>query len=150
MVGDLLNGRTIHSLIKLVSLYSSVKINLVSPEILMLPDVIKAKVKQRRVKIFETDRLEKVIGSSDVIYVTRVQKERFSDLNLYEKLKHLYILTPEALKKAKKSAIVMHPLPRVGEITEAVDKDKRAVYIKEQMRNGMYARMALLSMVLRK
>jgi aspartate carbamoyltransferase catalytic subunit len=116
----------------------------------MLPDVIKTKVKQRRVKIFETDKLEKVIGSSDVIYVTRVQKERFSDLNLYEKLKHLYIVTPEVLKKAKKTAIVMHPLPRVGEITEAVDKDKRAVYIKEQMRNGMYARMALLSMVLRK
>ena len=150
MVGDLLNGRTIHSLIKLVSLYSSVKINLVSPEILMLPDVIKAKVKQRKVKIFETDRLDKVIGKSDVIYVTRVQKERFSDLNLYEKLKHFYIITPQVLKKAKKSAIVMHPLPRVGEITEAVDKDKRAVYIKEQMRNGMYARMALLSLVLKK
>lgn len=150
MVGDLLNGRTIHSLIKLLSLYHSVTINLVSPEILKLPDVIMAAVKKRRLKVHETDRLDGVMAKSDVIYVTRVQKERFSDLNLYEKLKHFYIVTPKLLKKAKKSAIVMHPLPRVGEITESVDKDPRAVYISNQMRNGMYVRMALLSLVLRK
>ena len=150
MVGDLLNGRTIHSLIKLLSLYRSVTINLVSPEILKLPDVIMDLVKKRGLKIHETDRLDDVVRKSDVIYVTRVQKERFSDLNLYEKLKHFYIVTPELLKKAKKSAIVMHPLPRVGEILESVDKDRRAVYISNQMRNGMYTRMALLSMVLKK
>ena len=150
MVGDLLNGRTIHSLIKLLSLYRSVTINLVSPEILKLPDVIMDLVKKRGLKIHETDRLDGVVKKSDVIYVTRVQKERFSDLNLYEKLKHFYIVTPELLKKAKKSAIVMHPLPRVGEILESVDKDRRAVYISNQMRNGMYTRMALLSMVLKK
>ena len=150
MVGDLLNGRTIHSLIKLLSLYRSVTINLVSPEILKLPDVIMDLVKKRGLKIHETDRLDDVVRKSDVIYVTRVQKERFSDLNLYEKLKHFYIVTPLLLKKAKKSAIVMHPLPRVGEILESVDKDKRAVYISNQMRNGMYARMALLSMILKK
>jgi len=147
MVGDLLNGRTIHSLIKLVSLYPSVKINLVSPEILKLPEVILDKIK-KKVKIFVTDRLDSVIAKSDVVYVTRVQKERFTDLNLYEKLKHYYIVTPQLLKKAKKSTIIMHPLPRVGEISADVDSDPRSVYIKDQMRNGVYTRMALLSLIL--
>ncbi|OGK16060.1 aspartate carbamoyltransferase [Candidatus Roizmanbacteria bacterium RIFCSPHIGHO2_01_FULL_39_12c] len=150
MVGDLLNGRTIHSLIKLVSLYKSVKINLVSPDILKLPSEILKKIKKRRVKVNEMDRLDGIVAKSDVVYVTRVQKERFTDLNLYEKLKHYYIITPQLLKKAKKTTIVMHPLPRVGEIESAVDDDPRAVYIKDQMRNGMYTRMALLSLVLQK
>src|SRR3989344_1488493 len=150
MVGDLLNGRTIHSLIRVISLYKSITINLVSPEILKLPSEILKQIKTRKVKINETDRLDGVIGKSDVVYVTRVQKERFTDLNLYEKLKHYYIITPQLLKKAKKTTIVMHPLPRVGEIESAVDDDRRAVYIKEQMRNGMYTRMALLSLVLQK
>ncbi len=150
MVGDLLNGRTIHSLVKLISLYPSVKINLVSPPILKLPEIILTKVKKRNVKIHETDRLDEVIERSDVVYVTRVQKERFTDLNLYEKLKNYYIITRSLLKKAKKSTIIMHPLPRVGEIDELVDSDSRAVYIKNQMRNGMYTRMALLALVLRR
>ncbi|OGK41303.1 aspartate carbamoyltransferase [Candidatus Roizmanbacteria bacterium RIFCSPLOWO2_01_FULL_37_12] len=150
LVGDLLNGRTIHSLVKLISLYNSVTINLVSPDILKLPEYILKKIKDRKVKIKELDRLEPVIGKSDVVYVTRVQKERFTDMNLYEKLKHFYIITPQLLKKAKKTTIVMHPLPRVGEIESAVDNDPRAVYISDQMRNGMYTRMALLSLVLQK
>ena len=150
MVGDLLNGRTIHSLIRVISLYKSITINLVSPEILKLPSEILKQIKTRKVKINETDRLDGVIGKSDVVYVTRVQKERFTDLNLYEKLKHYYIITPQLLKKAKKTTIIMHPLPRAGEIEDTIDNDRRAVYIKEQMRNGMYTRMALLSLVLQK
>ncbi len=150
MVGDLLNGRTIHSLIKLLSLYRGVTINLVSPKILRLPESIAALVKKRGVKVREYEKLDGVLRSSDVLYVTRIQKERFSDLNLYEQLKHYYIITPQVLKLAKKSMIVMHPLPRVGEITEDVDRDPRAVYIKDQMSNGMYVRMALLRLVLRR
>jgi len=82
------------------------------------------------------------------LYVTRVQKERFSDLTSYDRVKHQYIITPTLLKSFKKTGIIMHPLPRVGEITMDVDLDKRAVYITEQMRNGMYVRMALLALVL--
>ena len=150
MVGDLMNGRTIHSLSKLLSLYKNVTINLVSPEILQIPKTIKEQLVKRGVKVVVKETLEDVIGDTDVLYVTRVQKERFTDLDLYEKLKHHYIITPELLKKAKKTMVVMHPLPRVGEITMDVDLDKRAIYMTEQMRNGMYVRMALLSMILLK
>lgn len=151
MVGDLLNGRTIHSLSRLLSLYNkNVKLNLVSPEILKLPKTLLDQLKQRGVRVTEKETLKEVIGETDVLYVTRVQKERFTDLDLYEKLKHHYIITPELLRQAKKTAIVMHPLPRVGEITMDVDLDKRAIYITEQMRNGMYVRMALLSLILLK
>jgi len=151
VVGDLLNGRTMHSLTKLLSLYSDkVKINLVSPDILKLPKTLLDQLKKRGSKIVEKETLNDVIGDTDVLYVTRVQKERFTDLDLYEKLKHHYIITPELMKKAKKTAVVMHPLPRVGEITMDVDLDKRAIYITEQMRNGMYVRMALLSLILLK
>ncbi len=150
VVGDLLNGRTIHSLAKLLSLYKNVTLNLVSPEILKLPKSIIDQIQKRGVKVVERETLEDVIGGTDVLYVTRVQKERFTDLDLYEKLKHHYIITPEILKNAKKTAVIMHPLPRVGEITMDVDLDKRAIYITEQMRNGMYVRMALLSLILLK
>jgi len=150
MVGDLLNGRTVHSLSKLLSLYKSMKINLVSPDILRLPSGLLEKLRERGVIIHESTTLDDVLHETDVLYVTRVQKERFTDLDLYEKLKDDYIITPALLKRAKKSAIIMHPLPRVGEITMDVDLDKRAVYITEQMRNGMYVRMALLALILQK
>lgn len=150
MVGDLLNGHTIHSLSKLLSLYKPIVLNLVSPEILSLPQELMRTLKDRKVSVRETEKLSDVIGDSDVLYVTRVQKERFTDLTSYEELKHQYIVTPTLLRKAKKTAIVMHPLPRVGEITMDVDLDPRAVYIREQMVNGMYVRMALLALVLRK
>ncbi len=150
MVGDLLNGRTIHSLSKLLSQYKSIKINYVSPDILRLPSGLQEKLRSRGVTIHESETLDDVLKDTDVLYVTRVQKERFTDLDLYEKLKHHYIITPTLIKKLKKTAIIMHPLPRVGEITMDVDLDKRAVYITEQMRNGMYVRMALLSLVLLK
>lgn len=150
MVGDLVNGRTIHSLSKLLSLFKKITINLVSPEILRLPSELLEMLKQRGVTVQEFLTLDEVIADTDVLYVTRVQKERFTDLGIYEQLKHHYIVTPTLLKRAKKTAIVMHPLPRVGEITSDVDLDKRALYMREQMRNGMYVRMALLALVLKK
>lgn len=150
MVGDLLNGRTVHSLSKLVALHKNVTINLISPEMLQLPTHLKEKLTAKGAVINEYEKLDQVLGKTDVLYVTRVQKERFTDLELYEKLKHHYIITPTVLKKASKSMIVMHPLPRVGEITADVDLDPRAVYLTEQMSNGMYVRMALLALILNK
>lgn len=150
MVGDMLNGRTVHSLSKLLSLYKGVTLNFVSPEILKFPREILHKLIQRGVAVHEQEKLADLLKDTDVLYVTRVQKERFSDLSSYEKVKHYYIVTPELLKSLKRTAIVMHPLPRVGEITMDVDLDKRAVYMTEQMKNGMYVRMALLALVLNK
>lgn len=148
MVGDLLNGRTIHSLSKLLSLFPKVSISLVSPEILKMPLSLIEQLKKRGIKVSQSDNIEDVLGETDVLYVTRVQKERFTDLDVYEKTKFAYIVTPTLLKRAKKTAIIMHPFPRVGEITMDVDLDPRALYIREQMPNGMYVRMALLSLLL--
>jgi len=99
--------------------------------------------------VAETDRVEEVIGSADVIYVTRVQKERFADLREYEAVKDYYEITPEVMARAKDKMALMHPLPRVGEIHYDVDDDPRAAYFR-QMENGMYIRMALLAAVLGK
>ncbi len=150
MVGDLLNGRTIHSLLKLVSLYKGVTIHLVSPQLLRLPQELLEKVQKRGITITQTEKLDELLPIADVLYITRVQKERFTDLESYEQVKHYYVITPEIMKKAKKTAIVMHPFPRVGEIAMDVDLDPRALYIREQMRNGMFVRMALLKLVLTK
>lgn len=150
MVGDMLNGRTIHSLSRLLSLFKKVKLNFVSPEILRVPKDLRKKLTDRGVQIVEHESLQSVLGESDVLYITRVQKERFTDIEVYEKLKHHYIITPKLLQSIKRTTIIMHPFPRVGEITMDVDLDKRALYINEQMRNGMYVRMALLSLVLKK
>lgn len=149
MVGDLLNGRTIHSLAKLLSQYKRVTLNLIAPDLLRLPQSLLDVLKERKVHITEGDKLDEVLGSTDVLYVTRVQKERFTDLDIYEKLKHRYVITKDTANKMKKSAIIMHPLPRVGEISLEVDLDHRSVYLREQMRNGMYIRMALLSLLLK-
>lgn len=148
VVGDLLNGRTIHSLLKLLSLYKNLHVHLVSPEILRLPEELSKTIRQRGVKVTETEKLDDVLPIADVLYITRVQKERFTDLGTYEKVKHYYVLTREVLRRAKKTAVVMHPFPRVGEISMEVDLDPRALYITEQMRNGMYVRMALLASIL--
>lgn len=150
MVGDLLNGRTIHSLLKLVSLYKGVTIHLVSPQLLRLPQELLEKIRKRGITITQTEKLDDLLPLADVLYITRVQKERFTDLESYEQVKHYYIITPEIMKRAKKTAIVMHPFPRVGEIAMDVDLDPRALYIREQMRNGMFVRMALLKLVLMK
>lgn len=148
MVGDMLNGRTVHSLAKLLLLYGRVRINFVAPEILRCPPEIIRKLKDNNIEVREREVLAELLPGTDVLYVTRVQKERFSDLGSYERVKNQYIITPTLLRAFKKRGIIMHPFPRVGEITMDVDLDPRAVYITEQMRNGMYVRMALLSLIL--
>jgi aspartate carbamoyltransferase catalytic subunit len=148
MVGDLKYGRTVHSLTRLLCLYD-VELGFVSPEILRLPLDIMNEVRARNLPVRETYDVADVIETTDVLYVTRVQKERFSDLSEYEGVKGYYEITPELMARAKKKMIVMHPLPRVGEIHYAVDDDPRAAYFR-QMENGMYIRMALLAAVLGK
>lgn len=150
MVGDLTNGRTVHSLSQLLLTLGLKKFILISPKQLTMPQEIVAKIKKLGSKVQESESLGDNIADMDVIYDTRVQKERFTDLTEYEKLKFAYIIDKKMMAKAKKSAVLMHPLPRVGEITPEVDSDRRSLYLREQMRNGMYVRMALLDLILRK
>lgn len=150
MVGDLLNGRTIHSLAKLLAHYQKITVYFVSPEILYIRPEFANYLKKLGLSIVKMDNLSEVIPKVDVLYMTRVQKERFADLAQYEKVKNYYVLTPQLMKKAKKDMIVMHPFPRVGEISYDVDSDPRAVYIRNQMQNGLYVRMALLLLILGK
>ena len=146
MVGDLRFGRTVHSLTKLLLNYD-VSLRFVSPEILRMPLTVMNKVIDAGVNVRETHDVADVIENADVLYVTRVQKERFSDLAQYEEVKNYYEISPELLGKAKEKMVVMHPLPRVGEIFDSVDADPRAAYFR-QAQNGMFIRMALLAAVL--
>jgi aspartate carbamoyltransferase len=148
MLGDLKYGRTVHSLARLLSLYD-VKINFVSPDILKIPSEIINEIEVNGTSQAEFNKLEPVIPETDVLYVTRVQKERFKDLAEYEKVKSAFVITPDTLNDAKERMIIMHPLPRVGEISMEVDDDPRAAYFR-QMEYGLYVRMALLAMVLGK
>lgn len=148
MLGDLKYGRTVHSLARLLSLYN-VRLNYVSPDILQMPAEIIAELDDKGIPQVEVTILETVLSESDVLYVTRVQKERFDDQAEYESARGAYVITPETLKSAKDRMIVMHPLPRVGEISMEVDSDPRAAYFR-QMEYGLYVRMALLAMVLGK
>jgi aspartate carbamoyltransferase len=148
LVGDLLYGRTVHSLIQLLGRYKPVEIRLVSPKELRMPSVLVEKLEQSGVALQQTDQLQQVIGDTDVLYMTRVQKERFADVLEYERLKDSFQVTDETMKLLKKESILMHPFPRVHEISPSVDQDPRALYIREQIPNGLYVRMALLSMVL--
>jgi len=146
MLGDLKYGRTVHSLAKLLALYDT-KINYVSPEILRMPESLVAEVGTAGIDQYETTSLEEVLAATDVLYVTRIQKERFEDPGEYDLVKDSYVITPDTLAGAKKRMAVMHPLPRVGEISTDVDADPRAAYFR-QMEYGMYVRMALLALVL--
>ncbi len=148
MLGDLKYGRTVHSLARLLSLYN-VRLNYVSPDILRMPAEIISEIQVQDIPQSEHDSLDTVLAETDVLYVTRVQKERFDDLADYESVRGAFIISPETLKPAKDRMIVMHPLPRVGEITMEVDEDPRAAYFR-QMEYGLYVRMALLAMVLGK
>jgi aspartate carbamoyltransferase len=148
MLGDLKYGRTVHSLARLLSLFV-VRINYVSPEILYMPPELIEELASKGVSQKELTKLDPVLGETDVLYITRVQKERFDDMNEYEKVKGAYVITAETLKQAKEQMVVMHPLPRVGEISLDVDADPRAAYFR-QMEYGLYVRMALLAMVLGK
>ena len=144
LCGDLKYGRTVHSLIEAMSRYSGVKFVLIAPDELRLPGYIKKEVIEKNsIECEEIKDLEKAIPELDVLYMTRVQRERFPDLEEYERLKDSYILTADKLKDAKKDLIILHPLPRVNEISVDVDDDPRACYFRQAM-NGKYIRMALI------
>lgn len=136
-----------HSLINALARYENVKFILISPEELKLPSYVKNVIKGKNLSYVQTTDLESVMGELDVLYMTRVQKERFFNEEDYLRLKDSYILTPEKLLSAREDMIVMHPLPRVNEISVAVDSDPRACYFK-QVLNGKYMRMALIKMLL--
>ena len=142
--GDLKFGRTVHSLINALSRYQGIKIVLVSPDELKLPSYVKKDVLQKNhIEYVQTTDLEAVMPDLDILYMTRVQRERFFNEEDYLRLKDSYILTPEKLVNAKKDLCILHPLPRVNEISVAVDKDPRACYFK-QVNYGRYIRMALI------
>ena len=146
--GDLKFGRTVHSLIEALSRYTGINIVLVSPDELTLPGYIKRDVLERNsIRYTETTDLSAVMPELDVLYMTRVQKERFFNEEDYLRLKDSYILRPEKLDDAKSDLSVLHPLPRVNEISVAVDSDSRACYFK-QVENGKLMRMALIMMLL--
>ena len=147
LCGDLKFGRTVHSLILALSRYSNIKFVLISPDELRLPDYVKQEAKNEKIEFLETKSLEDVISTLDILYMTRVQRERFFNEADYIRLKDSYILTPEKLKTAKENLCIMHPLPRVNEISVAIDDDPRACYFKQAM-YGKYMRMALILMLL--
>ncbi len=142
--GDLMFGRTVHSLISALSRYPGIKTVLISPVELKLPSYVKKDILARNgIPYVQTTDLDEVISSLDILYMTRVQRERFFSEEEYLRLKDSYILTPEKLKNARSDLSVMHPLPRVNEISVAIDDDPRACYFK-QVLNGKYMRMALI------
>ena len=141
--GDLKYGRTVHSLIAAMSRYAGVRFVLISPEALRVPDYVTDSLTQKGIAYRETPSLEEAMPGLDILYMTRIQRERFFDPALYESLKDSYILTAEKMKLARPDMCVMHPLPRVNEISVAVDSDPRACYFK-QMYNGKIMRMALI------
>ncbi len=142
--GDLKFGRTVHSLINALSRYTGIKVVLISPEELKLPSYIKKDtLKKNNIPYVQTTDLEEVIGDLDILYMTRVQRERFFNEEDYLRLKDSYILEPSKLKNAKADLSIMHPLPRVNEISVAIDSDPRACYFK-QVLNGKFMRMALI------
>ena len=149
LCGDLKFGRTVQSLINALSRCEGLRFVLISPEELKLPSYVKNEsLKKKGIPYTQTTDLEGAIGDLDILYMTRVQRERFFNEEDYLRLKDSYILTPEKLKKARKDLCVMHPLPRVNEISVAVDDDPRACYFK-QVLNGKYMRMALIMMLLK-
>ncbi len=148
MIGDLKYGRTVHSLTKLLVNYD-VEFVFVSPDILRMPEDVLDVVRASGHRFSVIEDAHEVIEDADVFYVTRVQKERFSDMAEYDRMKDQYVVDEALMARAKERMIVMHPLPRVNEISYGVDADPRAAYFR-QMRNGMYIRMALLAAVLGK
>lgn len=142
--GDLKNGRTVQSLIMAMSRYKDVKFILISPKELVIPEYIKEEVlKRNNIYFKEVENIEEVIEELDILYMTRIQKERFFNEEEYLRLRDCYVLDNEKMKRAKSNMIVMHPLPRINEIATEVDNDCRAVYFK-QAEYGMYVRMALI------
>ncbi len=144
LCGDLKFGRTVHSLVKAMARYQNIKFVFISPSELEIPDYIKEEIQGN---YYETSSLEEVIDKVDILYMTRVQRERFINEEEYLRLKDSYILTKDKLKTAKEDMLILHPLPRVNEISTEVDDDPRAVYF-EQARYGMFVRMALIMKLL--
>lgn len=143
LCGDLKFGRTVHSLIAALRRYKNVKFVFISPAELKIPDYVKESLKKDGIDYIETTDLESAMPSLDILYMTRVQRERFFNEEDYLRLKDSYILTPDKLKNAKADLSILHPLPRVNEISVAIDNDPRACYFK-QVLNGKYMRMALI------
>lgn len=143
LCGDLKFGRTVHSLIAALSRYENVNFVLISPKELVLPEYIKQNLSAKGITFTETTDLQKVMPTLDILYMTRVQRERFFNEEEYLRLKDSYILTPEKLYNAKSDLSILHPLPRVNEISVAIDNDPRACYF-DQVLNGKYMRMALI------
>jgi aspartate carbamoyltransferase catalytic subunit len=143
LIGDLLNGRTIHSLLPLLGLYKDVAVTLVSPVQLRLSSKYTSYLKAKGIRFTETDKLAGAIRGADVVYVTRVQRERFASDDEYQRVKNAYIIDAKIADKLKAKAIIMHALPRVSEISTDVDANYRAAYFR-QAKNAMYMRMALL------
>ena len=142
--GDLKYGRTVHSLIAALSRYTGIKIVLISPKELRIPSYVEYDIlKKYNMDYVETESLEDSIGELDILYMTRIQGERFTDVDEYERLKDSYILTPDKMEKAKSDTCVLHPLPRVNEISTKIDSDPRACYFKQAL-NAKYIRMALI------
>lgn len=151
LAGDLLNGRTVHSLIRGLSLYPGNKLYLLSPKELKLAKEDLEEFKKRKIEIIEIFSEKDMPKNADFWYWTRVQKERFANEKAYDKVKNTFILTKQLVDEyAGKNTIFMHPLPRVGEITTEIDDDPRAQYLRSEIRNGMYIRMALIALVLGK
>lgn len=143
LCGDLKFGRTVHSLVSALLRYEGIKFVLISPSELAMPDYVINEMEEKGAQVIQTTDLMSVMGDLDILYMTRVQKERFFNEEEYLRLKDSYILTPDKLENAKSSLSVLHPLPRVNEISVGVDKDPRACYFK-QVLNGKYMRMALI------
>ena len=149
LCGDLKFGRTVHSLVTAMSLYKNIKFVLISPKELKMPDYIKTEILEKNnIEYIETDDLENNISKLDILYMTRVQKERFLNEEDYIRLKDVYILDKEKMNKAKQDLCVLHPLPRVNEISQEVDDDPRACYFK-QVEYGRYMRMAIILKLLK-
>jgi aspartate carbamoyltransferase catalytic subunit len=147
MVGDLAQGRTVRSLAYLLSKFRDIRISFVAPPQLKMKEDILEHLREHGVAYREESDLARVLSEADVVYQTRIQKERFTDLADYEKLKGVYVLDADSLRRMKPKSIIMHPLPRVDEIRMEVDADPRAAYFR-QAQNGLFVRMALLTMVL--
>ena len=147
LCGDLKFGRTVHSLIDALTRYTDVKFVFISPEELRVPDYIIEMLEEKNIPYEEVIRLEDVLPKLDLLYMTRVQRERFFNEEDYIRLKDFYILTKEKMELASKDMLILHPLPRVNEISVEVDDDERAVYFK-QAKYGVYVRMALIATLL--
>lgn len=144
MVGDLKYGRTVHSLLQALSQFENPVFNFIAPKILQMPNTYKMALKEKGIKYFEHEEFTDIIKEADIIYMTRVQKERFSDPIEYEKVKNIYILRNSMLENTKPNVKILHPLPRVNEIHTDVDTNEKAYYF-EQALNGMFTREAIIT-----